>query len=397
MPNRLDAMDRRYRFLLRHGLQGQRYEDPIYMGILEGTIPDWHEDEQGETSMPTLLTDVADLTEEFTEHPASNCSCEYHKMKRMEAHNIKRSPVHEYSHRPARGWQPKKVKNDVFGYYLGVELETDSYSSKPNPAYNNRMSLSTPLWRRPDRNVNKFSDIDNEQAADLRRPKNLWTPKHDSSVSGPEFVSHPATLTYWHKQEKALKEMFQTLLHAGYRSHDNDRCGMHVNISRSAFINADHLYGFLTLLHYSPTWSLRMSQRTAESAGHWSPLGGGMAEASVRHAIANRAFSGTSYAITDKYSALNIPHLAQGRVEFRLPRGTLRLDRFFKNLEWTTAMVEFTKTAKVVDLKPKPFMAYAYENRSEYPNLVKFITERKDKLMVGAGRPPKGEGILRFA
>jgi hypothetical protein len=34
-----------------------------------------------------------------------------------------------------------------------------------------------------------------------------------------------------------------------------------------------------------------------------------------------------------------------GRVEFRAPRGTLRLDRFMAKLEWVAAMVEYTRDA----------------------------------------------------
>ena len=283
-------------------------------------------------------------------------------MLRREPHKLKYGVVHNYSYKPRR-WSMKSVKDDPFNYHLGVELETDSYFTNPN-----RYAPSTPWY---DRQTTVNSDVSGEMAADMRRPKNLWTAKTDSSVTGPEFVSHPATLTYWQKHKPQLKEMFEMLLHAGYRSHDNDKCGMHINISRNAFDGAEHLYRFMTLLHYSPAWSMRMSQRTRESALHWAPLEGSMSRAKYRKDKCRQTFDAMRpwYRTTDKYSALNMPPAEEGRFEFRLPRGTLRVDRFLKNLEWTVAMIEYTRTSQVATSRPIPFMTYVMENKASTQTL----------------------------
>lgn len=299
--------------------------------------------------------------EEMSTKPG-DCKCEACKMARFEGHKLRSAVVHQYSYRP-RSWKMRALKDDKYNYHFGIELETDNYYQG--------VSAWGPM--------NIRSDVRIQVAADMRRPKTLWMPKTDSSVTGPEFVSQPATLSYWQSKEKELGEMFKMLLHAGYRSHDNDKCGMHVNISRSAFENSEHLYRFLTLIHISPMWSLRMSQRTRSSAGHWASFESGKTD-SQRKAVATVGMSRYGEPV-GKYSALNVPY-GESRFEFRLPRGTLRLDRFMKNIEWTAAMIEYARNEAIAAMRPQKFMEWALGNVLEFPNLVSFIDERK--LLIAA-------------
>lgn len=295
------------------------------------------------------------------------CGCEVCKLSRFEDSKLRNAVVHAYSYRP-RTWRLNNTgPTDPHNYYLGVELETDDYRINPSTGYRER------------------SNVDNRVAADMRRPKNLWMAKHDGSVTGPEFVSHPSTLAYWRKNQKALKDMFQMLVHAGYRSHDNDNAGMHINISRNAFADGPHLFRFLSLIHASPAWSLKMSQRTAASARQWASLDY-LAQAARRQSEVDRLTSGPEWArgSSSRYQALNAPS-GQPRFEFRLPRGTLRIDRFFKNLEWTVAMIEYTRTHRsVASAKPLPFMRWVMAHRTDYPNLAKFLVERFENLIIVA-------------
>lgn len=291
-----------------------------------------------------------------------SCPCEACKLLRAEGHKLRSSVVHRYDFTPT-AWQLRELRNDPFSYFLGVELETDNYNSRT-------VSSTGTLSRRAGV---EYSDVAYAIAADMRRPKTFWIPKADGSVTGPEFASHPATLTYWRAKQRQVAEMFQMLIHAGYRSYDNDKCGMHVNISRTAIDGRDHMYRFLTLLHVSKAWSLRMSQRTLNSADHWASFSRAeSAEARVQ--MVDGIFGSAGYA-TEKYSVLNAPQ-NQPRFEFRLPRGTLRIDRFFKNLEWTVAMIEFTRTATLIDSRPTEFMKWVEKHSLQYPNLAAYQRER---------------------
>lgn len=316
-----------------------------------------------------------------------NCGCEAHKLARFEDSKLRNAVIHSYSYSPTP-WRLRSVKGEENPYYLGVELETDNYSS-----INPRGGMA----------VTRRSMVATEVAADMRRPYNHWVPKHDSSVSGPEFASHPATLKWWRKNRARVAEMMQMLLHAGYRSHENDRCGMHINISRSAFESAKHLYRFLTLIHANPRWSMRMAQRTEDSARQWAKLDARNVDEATcedlvqppverQEAIVDwytgrtmTSRDGTPRMRTvrvsewngtgDRYVALNAPY-SEPRFEFRLPRGTLRVDRFFKNLEWTVGMIEFTRSCKLKEATPRKFMAWAIANAKTYPDLVAFLKER---------------------
>lgn len=223
------------------------------------------------------------------------------------------------------------------------------------------------------------------QATTMKRPRGLWLAKHDGSVTGPEFASQPATLEYWKSRRRSLEAMFTTLLHAGLRSHEGDACGMHVNISTQAFSDADHLFRFATLVHSNKSWSRRMAQRTVHSTNHWARLDQETFTVESYRKDWARNVMRDGCADNDRYSALNGQNT--DRIEFRLPRGTLRLDRFYKNLEWTHAMVEYSRTHDIDEMHPFRFMTLVVaEQRAMYPNLANFIEEKFSSSLLVTGK-----------
>ena len=296
-----------------------------------------------------------DNIEEAVVHIPSDCSCESCKMRRFEGSKLRGAIVHGYSFKP-HAWRLMSARDDPFAYHMGVELETDS-----TPASHGQNGL----------------------AADMRRPKGFWVAKSDGSVSGPEFASHPATLTWWHDHSSHLEEMFKMLVHAGYRSHDGGHAGMHVNISRTAFGSASHLYRFMYLIHYSARWSLLMSQRSSGQASQWAALDRWRTAQDIEYA-AGVAYDEDRNDYSQKYTSVHTPY-REKRVEFRLPRGTLRLDRFMKNLEWTAGMVEFTRGSSRL-ATPEQFMEWARAPAAigTYDNLVMFLDEKSVALSEAA-------------
>lgn len=274
-----------------------------------------------------------------------DCPCEACKFKKGEPSDIRRGVIHQYSYRPSI-LNFNRTPDDPYGYFLGVELETDNHNDEMDSAY----------------------------AADMARPKRLWFPKHDGSVSGPEFVSHPSTLTYWRRNRAKLQEMFEGLLHAGYSSHNGGHCGMHVNISRTAFESADHIYRFLTLLTHSKEWALTMSQRTHRQMESWARMEDYDTD-EKRRRIANASFGGSNGL---GHATLFGTPSDGGRFEFRLPRGTLNINRFFMKLEWTVAMIEYTRSTKAkAKMTPKKFMEWVLtEKATDFPDLVSYINEK---------------------
>jgi hypothetical protein len=288
--------------------------------------------------------DNPDLTE------TSQCHCESCKYRRLEDSKLRYAVIRSYGYRPAN-WSFKKLPNDKYDYYLGVELETDNHDGPVK-------AIVSPSI-----------------ASSMKRPARFWVVKRDSSVSGPEFASHPATLSYWKSKKPEIAEMLRMLTHAGYRSYRNGNCGIHVNISNTAFSHPSHMYRFLSLIYLKTDWALKMSQRSWSQVDRWASLDN-LKNAHDRQRAAKSINSIWDRGVTGKYSAVNIPYESSGRIEFRLPRGTLRLDRFYKNLEWTVAMIEYTRNVRLLQSTPSKFMDWCRTQRAEFPNLVSFLDEK---------------------
>jgi hypothetical protein len=113
-----------------------------------------------------------------------------------------------------------------------------------------------------------------------------------------------------------------------------------------------------------------MSQRTHRSAS-WARFDG-LNTADRRREWAHQIAT-QGYAYCEHTSVLNASH--EGRVEFRLPRGTLRLDRFYAKLEWAASMVEYTRDPANV-VRPSDYMRWCKAQGPEYAMLVAYMTER---------------------
>lgn len=363
-----------------------------------------------------------------TKARAKTCPCEACKKGRGAPSKVAPLDIHSYSSAPRGGWQKQQARTELVTptLFMGVELETSvsgngrrdseqaraiaqevdrQYPREERPAgilrYTADGSGYSPEWlawsernRRRETDAymleerlwregfgapkSQFSPITAtaEEAVSLAEPVGFWHAKHDGSVSGPEFASQPASLEYWYSIKRDLDLMFTSLLHAGVRSHTGDEAGMHISISLESFQNSDHLFRFARLINGNPRWSQKMSQRTEHSM-HWCQLGTGTFGPGRDAALNDWAVSvmRTGYdGRNDRYCALNSQCGDQGRLEFRLPRGTLRLDRFYKNLEWVAAMIEFTANFAATD--SATFMRWVMANRGKYEFLQGWFSEK---------------------
>lgn len=225
-----------------------------------------------------------------------------------------------------------------------------------------------------------------EEAVSFAEPVGFWHAKHDGSVSGPEFASLPASMDYWYSIRADLEAMFTGLLHAGVRSHTGDSAGMHVSMSVESFRDEAHLIRFAQLVNYNAPWSERMSQRTAHSMS-WGRLGTGVFSSDSVSGLRNWAISvmrnGECY--QDRYCAINAS-CGGGRIEFRLPRGTLRVDRFYKNLEWVASMIEFTGLYAATDAAT--YMRWVMDQTVRFADLKAWLTEKFRLLPTSEGFAP---------
>lgn len=327
-----------------------------------------------------------------------SCTCPTCRRKAGDAAAVRSAAVHEYSYTPRGGWTARRTgaetRDGITAPTFGVELETvlDEWrprdlSGRPDVGYVSyyatdeeraevaRQRDAYEAWARRNRAHHERQReahgevLTAEEAAGLARPRGVWSPCHDGSVSGPEFKSQPATIAYWRHIRPHLADMFKALLHGGIRSHDGDRAGLHINIGDDSFDGAEHLRRFADLVYANPRWSTRVSQRTHDSVSHWCRFN--MTDPADRQRWAEQKMTYGS-ARGERYDVLNGANA--GRVEFRLPRGTLRLDRFYAKLEWAASMVEYTRDAARPTNVPS-YIAWATSS-GDYPELTAMLRER---------------------
>jgi hypothetical protein len=338
------------------------------------------------------------------------CPCRVCAKKRGQG-VVPSGTIHEYSAQPRGGWTVRRTTAEQGAFTtaptFGVELETvvaerrrtadptytgperpsaHQFGGYDDPAYLEAQAAYNAAVRahherisaqraREEREWEAAGNLSADEAAGVAAPRGLWLPCHDGSVSGPEFKSQPATLAYWRSQRDALARMFRELLHGGIRSHDGDRAGLHINIGVDGFADASHIERFAALVVANPRWATRMAQRTHSSASHWSPFRGPVMNAADRADWARQCFSRRG-AYQDRYSVLNGSNA--GRIEFRLPRGTLRVDRFMAKIEWAASMIEYTRDADH-PVNVGSYVGWLAANAADWPEVTAYMQERFPK------------------
>lgn len=258
--------------------------------------------------------------------------------------------VHAYGSAPRSGWVPRYATGETPGTVatFGIELETQRLPSR------DRLALT------------------GAEAAAVSQPRGHWHAAQDGSVDGPEFASQPATLAYWRSIAGNVGAFMRTLIHGGLRSHDGAySCSMHVNVGRDAFTDDAHLARFIRLATVNPRFTTRMAQRTHAQVASWARFDR-FPDMAACEAAARRFWTDGADYYAGHTDAVNLGN--NGRVEFRSPRGTLRLDRFMAKLEWVAAMVEYTRDASHRPV-PGTFTEWVLARPTEFPEFIAMMAD----------------------
>ncbi len=190
--------------------------------------------------------------------------------------------------------------------------------------------------------------------------------KHDGSLhNGFEIVSQPATVE---EHKKRWKDFFEiNWSERGLRSWDTTTCGMHVHVSRKplsdltiakalVFINGHQNQNFITKIAGRGENSYcKIKQKTYRD---------------VKQRV-------------ERYEALNLCN--SKTIEFRIFKGSLKKETFFKNLEFCEALIEFCSPAQrsLLDCQSvNVFVTFIVENKKRWPFLHTFIKERLPALII---------------
>lgn len=190
--------------------------------------------------------------------------------------------------------------------------------------------------------------------------------KEDGSLSdGFEIVTHPMTLAYAHSMDWSWT---RGLLDRGYRSWDEDSCGLHVHVDRRAFNGRLHQYSFTLLLMRNKALSYLVAGRQGNSYASF--------DKDVRREIPKQMKGQHNNA--QRYSAVNV--LPTSTLEIRMFKGSLKKERILAALEYVHSAVEYSRGARSgvgaeEYLTAPAFIQWLRSNKALYPNLLSYINK----------------------
>ena len=196
--------------------------------------------------------------------------------------------------------------------------------------------------------------------------------KHDGSLSntGFEIVSHPMTMDFINDKKDVYDDCFYDLRNNGCTSHDNGDCGLHVHVNRDYLGMSDEeqettivkiLYLFEKYWDKIVTFSRRTSSQLSSWANRNTDTNGDTEE--IRKEIKCYDKQG-GY----RYRAINLAN--ENTIEFRVFRGTLKLNTFYATIQFVSNVVNLAKDSNIEQLQDLTFRdilkANNYEELKEY-------------------------------
>lgn len=246
--------------------------------------------------------------------------------------------IHDY------GFKPEPIFYGDSKRYFGVELEIDG--------------------------AGKDNDNADEILAIANRDKEHIYIKSDGSLDdGMELVTHPMSLDY-HKSF-CWEEIMKKAIYRGYRSHQTSTCGLHIHVNRNCFgedrdTQDEVISRILYFVEHHWNELLKFSRRSEYAMNRWASRYG--YENSAR-AILDKAKKGNN----GRYAAVNLMNYAT--IEFRMFRGTLKLNTFLATLELVNAIINVALDYSEEGLYKLSWSEFV-SNITE-PELIAYLKERR--------------------
>ena len=186
------------------------------------------------------------------------------------------------------------------------------------------------------------------------------TPKDDSTIIfGYELVSAPATLRI-HQAEWPKVWAWE-----GFKNYSASQyCGLHVHVSRSAFLESDMLYFFHYFINSKDNHELIVDLAGRESE-RWCRK---YEKPKDRVVMCN-------YAIDTRYEAVNT--LNKKTLEVRIFASTTKLELFLSRLEFVDAVANWVtsdRTLTVKVLREQEFARFVETHKKKYEHFWNWLT-----------------------
>lgn len=259
-------------------------------------------------------------------------------------------------------------------YYEGCfddfEDEIEDYSYKPDPIFYG----DSYLYFGVELEVGKGGK-DGENARTLKdmanyRHEHIYIKSDGSLDDGFEIVSHPMTLNY-HMNEMDWESVLRKAVNMGYRSHQTDTCGLHIHVNRDAFDEnqAEQEEVISRILFFiEKNWNeiFRFSRRNEYNMNRWSARYG--YEKSGKEILQKAKDTG------NRYVAVNLRNYHT--IEFRLFRGTLKLNTFIATLQLVSEICRVALLFSEEDIDKMSWSVFV-RDMNHYPELVQYLKERQ--------------------
>lgn len=249
--------------------------------------------------------------------------------------------VYDYYYKP----EPEFLGNSNDGLYIGVELEAD-----------------------------KGNALD--AAAKISKNYNDVYLKHDGSIStGFEIVSHPATLDY-HLLDLGWADIMNICLDNNMRSHDTSTCGLHCHVSRDFFGETQdeqdlHIAKLILLIdRFWDSCIVPFSRRNYDNLNRWAAKPNlEILDSDTDEEILDKVKKTKHYG---RYQAINLQN--ECTVEFRIFRGTLKLNTFIATLQFVDYICRFAKKIRLSGICTADWGDLFIG--TDYPELEEYLNEK---------------------
>lgn len=250
------------------------------------------------------------------------------------------------------------------------EDEIEDYSYKPDPIFYGDSYLYFGVELEVDK-----GGKDGENARTLKdtanyRHEHIYI-KSDSSLNdGFEIVSYPMTLDY-HTNEMDWESVLYEAVNMGYRSHQTETCGLHIHVNRDAFgeNQAEQEEVISRILFFiEKNWNeiFRFSRRSEYNMNRWSARYG--YEKSGKEILQKAKDTG------NRYVAVNLRNYHT--IEFRLFRGTLKLNTFLATLQLVSEICRVALLFSEEEIDKMSWSVFV-RDMNRYPELVQYLKERQ--------------------
>lgn len=243
-----------------------------------------------------------------------------------------------------------------------------NYSYKPSPVFHGRGTMFFGVELELDKGGE--DDDKAEEILSCTDSDHLYV-KHDGSLDdGMELVSHPMTLEY-HQNSMPWKNIVETAVDLGYRSHQTGTCGLHVHVNRKAFScdrseQDEVISRILYIVERFWQEMLKFSRRTEYQIDRWA----------ARYGIKDnpkQVMDNAKKGNRGRYACINLCNY--NTIEFRIFRGTLKYNTFIATLQ----MVEHIclTAMEMTDEEITSLSWPEFIEGIEHEELIQYLKERR--------------------